>query len=583
MTSRAQVIRNGLICTLVFAACFWISWPVAQMGFDDDWSYIRTAQLFAQTGHFQYGWTSAMLGWQIPWGALFIHLFGFSFMAVKLSTLPLACASVFLFYLILIRFGIDERNAVAGTLTLCLSPLFLPFAASFMTDVPSLFVILLCLYCCQRAIAAPSDANAIGWLCFATASNILGGTVRQIVWLGALVIVPGTAWFLRKRRGMLLASFLLWPATIASILYFMHWFAAQPYVVVDSFIHTAHPVYAALLYMLGAILCLLLILFPVIIAWLPRIRTVRNTSLLALASILMFVVFFQLIANWTLPWIPHTLMSEFSVGAGAEAGADRGPFIFPTWACLFFSVFIASASLMLAATLRAQLRTERKFSQPLVQSPMFWLLGPYSVSYCVLLVVHACQEGGIFDRYLLCLMPFAIIPLIRLYELRVAPRLPAITAVTVAMFALLAIAGTHDWFAWQRARLSAIAELRSAGVPRTHIQGGYEYDGWTQLETAGYINDPRIVIPPGAYHPNGHLPKVPTSCQFYFVSQTPSIHPDYSVAFVQPMPCLVPSKYSPIRYRAWLPPFQRTIYIQRFPVPAPDAAASPDARIAQSR
>ena len=36
----------------------------------DDLSYLRTAFLFAQTGHFVYnGWTTAMLGAQIVWAA----------------------------------------------------------------------------------------------------------------------------------------------------------------------------------------------------------------------------------------------------------------------------------------------------------------------------------------------------------------------------------------------------------------------------------------------------------------------------------------------------------------------------------
>jgi hypothetical protein len=583
MTERNRVMRNALVCSFIFAACFWISWPVAQMGFDDDWSYIRTAQLFAQTGQFHYGWTSAMLGWQVPWGALFIRLFGFSFMAVKLSTLPLACASVFLFYLILIRFGANEHNAAFGTLTLGLSPLFLPLAASYMSDVPSLLVILVCLYCCQRAIAARTDAAAVGWLCFATASNVLGGTVRQIVWLGALVIVPGTAWYLRKRRGMLLAAPILWVVTIGAILYLMHWFAAQPYVVVDPLINTAHPVLTALLYMCGAFLCLLLIVFPVMAAWLPRIRAVRGASLLAMASILAVVLLVQVAGNWTLPWIPRSLISEFSVAAGAQPGVDRGRFIFPTWACLLFSVLVAVAFLALAATIRTHFRSEGKFPQSIFQRPTFWLLGPYFFSYCALLVLHACQEGGIFDRYLLGLMPFAIIPLIRLYQARIAPGLPPISFAMLAFYALLAITGTHDWFAWQRARLAAIAELRATGLPRIHIQGGYEYDGWTELEAAGYINDARIRIPPGAYHPNDHAPNVPKACQFYFVDKTPMIRPDYTVAFVRPMPCLIASKYPPVEYRAWLPPFQRTVYIQQFPASATEPAQTPGDRIAKAR
>jgi hypothetical protein len=33
----------------------------------------------------------------------------------------------------------------------------------------------------------------------------------------------------------------------------------------------------------------------------------------------------------------------------------------------------------------------------------------------------------------------------------------------------------------------------------------------------------------------------------------------------EPMTCLAPSKYPPVTYRTWLPPFPRMIYIQQAP------------------
>ena len=203
MSRQWRSQRNGLICACIVAACVLLTYPVAEMGFQDDWSYIRTALEFARTGHFVYnGWATAMLGWIIPWSALFIKVFGFSFTLVRLSMLPVTMACVYLFHANLVRFGIRERNAVLGALTLGLSPIFLPMAASYMTDVAGLFVIVLCLYLCQRAVVAQSDRAVVLWLCCAAASNVVGGTVRQISWLGALVMVPSTAWLLRSRRGV---------------------------------------------------------------------------------------------------------------------------------------------------------------------------------------------------------------------------------------------------------------------------------------------------------------------------------------------------------------------------------------------
>src|SRR6185503_12459313 len=90
---------EGLLCGVFVVVLICCARPYAEMGFIDDWSYVKTAFEYARTGHFVYnGWATAMLGWQIPWGAVFLKLFGYSFTAARLSMLPIDFASVWLFY-----------------------------------------------------------------------------------------------------------------------------------------------------------------------------------------------------------------------------------------------------------------------------------------------------------------------------------------------------------------------------------------------------------------------------------------------------------------------------------------------------
>lgn len=141
MLMRTERARwwEGQAYGAVVVACILCSLPYAEMGFIDDWSYVKTAFEYARTGHFVYnGWATAMLGWQVPWGALFAKMFGYTFSAVRASMLPVALASVWLFFALLVRFGITRHNAVFGALMLGLSPLFVPLAASYMTDVSGL-------------------------------------------------------------------------------------------------------------------------------------------------------------------------------------------------------------------------------------------------------------------------------------------------------------------------------------------------------------------------------------------------------------------------------------------------------------
>ena len=585
MSERWLVARNGLLCSVIFVACLAIAHPVAQMGFVDDWSYIQSALLLSQTGHFVYnGWSSAMLGWQLLWGALFIKLFGFSFNVVKLSTVPIAAATVFLFHVIQGRFGIHGRNAILGTLTLALSPLFLPLSASYMTDVPGLFTVLLCLYGCQRALVGRTNAAALAWLCAATACSLIGGTARQTSWLGALVIVPCTAWLLRRRRWVVPAAIALWIASLAAVLFCLHWFGRQPYSTTESgFLATAlhHPgreLLSAWPEMLGELLCLLLLVYPILVAWLGEIRRLRAADLAAFGSILLVVALLQREMQWTLPWVPHLILCEFSSPRTTDIGWDYGAFLLPMtvrYALALLVIGTALAGCFGFAMRRRAARSEGSRFPPAAVA----LLVPFTLSYCALIVPRAADFVA-FDRYMLDLMPVAIVFLILIYQQDFQPQLPRSSAVAVALFAVLAVAGTHDWFAWQRARLAAIAELRAAAIPRTAIQGGFEYDGWTQIENRGHINDSRIRIPSGAYDPHPPLPNAPSGCRLDFAPYTPAVQPRYSVAFAGTA-CLDPSPYPPVRFRTWLPPFHGTIEVRAFPaseqrpdtaVPAPAAA-----------
>jgi hypothetical protein len=201
----------AIACALTLPLCALAIRPVVEMGVMDDWSYIRTVQALAHTGHIVYnGWSASILGWQLYLGALFARLFGFTFTAIRLSTLPVAMVTAYLTQRTLVRAGIRDWNATIGTLALVLSPVFLSVTFSFMTDISGLFCIVLCLYACLRALQAKTDKAALAWIRFAAISNALLGTVRQIVWLGFLVMVPSTLWFLGRRAHFLFAGSLLY-------------------------------------------------------------------------------------------------------------------------------------------------------------------------------------------------------------------------------------------------------------------------------------------------------------------------------------------------------------------------------------
>ena len=48
MYKQRRSLCNGLICACIVAAGVLLTYPIAEMGFQDDWSYVRTALEFAR-------------------------------------------------------------------------------------------------------------------------------------------------------------------------------------------------------------------------------------------------------------------------------------------------------------------------------------------------------------------------------------------------------------------------------------------------------------------------------------------------------------------------------------------------------
>jgi hypothetical protein len=560
MAEQAHATRNGLLCSLAFLACALIADPFVQMGYMDDWSYIWSAREFAQTGHFAYVWSSPILGWQLVWGALFIKLFGFSFITVRISALPIAMLTVLLFHAILVRFGITPRNAVIGTLTFALSPLFLPIATSFMTDTPGLCSILLCIYLCQRAVAAQTSKSSVVWLILAAFTNLLSGTVRQTSWLGLLVIVPSTAIFLRNRKGVLLTAGVSWLVGCAFIAACLHWFNLQPgslheHVFHGQFKDPAHPSIYLMLQLLGSALLILLLLYPLIGPWLKQVNHMGKIAWVRVLGITTLLSLLQWKIRWTLPWLFYVVVLDFDNSrTGPVLGKDRLTFPLPIWLRISIGALVIFTALLVVEHVfarRGKISEITKSSGPSHSGDLLWIAGPYALCYALLLIPRGLYNF-ISDRYLLGLLPIIIIAVIKLYQRSVGPRLPLASLVLMLCFAFLAIGSTHDWFAGYRARLIAIHALRSSGIPRAQIQGGFEYDSWTRVEDLHY----------------GYKPlKLPSStteqCATEFAPMGPPVDRKFTVIYADE-PCVAPSRFPPVSYRAWLPPFQRRILVETF-------------------
>ena len=573
--STARVLkRPAIFCALTLAFCTLATYPFVEMAQCDDFSYVWSAKTLAETGHIvYYGWASAMLGWQLALGALFIKLFGFSFTTTYASMLLIAVATAFFLQRTFVLLGLREANASFATLTLVLSPLFIPLSFSFMSDISGLFAIVLTLYFCLRAFQSPVPSQATAWLITAIVSNAILGTARQTGWLGLIVIVPSTCWLLRRRRLPLFLIAGIWSLCMVFVFACLHWFSGKMYSTVESFepvrFDPNHLFNAATL-----AICVLLeaafFLSPILIAYiLPFVRNNKRLMYMAFAGVIIFCTYILIRPGsyWAGVILAPALNTpgNYVTSRGLLDLPEIGlrPVVLQPIARVVITVICYFAAFAFAVVLftrnrRLPVRPSDGHLSKISFRQMLIILGPFTLAYCTFLAFRVFS-GFVFDRYLLPLFMVLAVVAVRFYQERVSPRLPGMAYAALVLFAAYGVAATHDMFSENRARLAAIEDFRKAGLPRTDFFGGFPYDGWTQIEARGYVDSDGIRTPTGVSHYTKARSKF-QPCGYWHAKYYSSIRPDYVLSYDN-FTCGDPqNRFAPIPYHLWLPPFSGEIY-----------------------
>jgi hypothetical protein len=582
----------AVLCAITFMLCEAVSRPYAEMGVCDDWSYIRTAQLLAQTGHIHYnGWATAMIGWQLYPAALFLKLFGLSFTAARLSTFLIAVLTTFLMQRTFVRAGVNEQNAAMGTLAIVLTPLYMALSVTFMTDVQGLFAVVICLYGCLRALQAHSSSAAAVWVCFAALANAVFGSSRQIAWLGVLVMVPCTLWLLRRDRRTLVAGGVATLAGWAFIALSLHWFEQQPYAVPEHLVLKATSRYQ-LGYMarelFGVVLEIPFLLLPIVAAYLILLRRRKSRqfwtafAVCGLGYAVAAVVFAIKIDPNSV--IEPTLGDWVSPSAryGILVLGKQGPVVLGQTTRILLTAVSTLATLCAIAFLweirRRIVREEvdhvdqvdhQAEAPNLTPGSVSWnqvllLVTPFAAAYFALLIPRSANQ--LYDRYLLPLVFLSGLGLIRAFQNFVQPHLPAVTTVLVGLVAIYSIGATHDMFAFYRARVVLAKEVAAAGVQPSTFDGGFEYNGWIEVLQGGYLNDEKIANPPNSYIPMD--PYRGLSCNGRVKmdernNELPHFFPRYGLSF-SPDACAGQTPLAPVNYFRWLGLRSASLYVVNY-------------------
>ena len=558
--------RNALLCVVLVAAALILAWPFANIGYGDDVAYAHLAQTLGRTGHLVYnGWESAFLISHAYWGALLIRLFGFSFVCLRMSTIPFALGAVGLCYSLVRRAGLDPRKAVFVTLLFGLCPVYLPVAVSFMTDVPAIFFMFASLYSFARAEESTGERKSYGWMALGAAMGFIGGTGRQVVWLVPVIVLPYLAWARREQRAFRISAEAAWVIVLVGVKLTTSWFNHQLYTIFQPSVFSelilvikdplATVNVAARLFMMLVLLTLPAAIPLILRSSAETWRGPRGRKILV--ATLLMIVFVAVAIHpslASLPWISSTLNWQ---GINGDAPLPDRPIVLirPIRAVVAISVYVAVC--ILVAEVWNVRRLARSVSRTLLEtSSRDFMLGSMSlviVIYFALLVVRA-SEFDIFDRYLLPVVPWAATVLLLWFErdnLNASGMMRWAAPVAWTLLGILAsygIASTQDYWALAEARVIATRRLEAAGVARNAIDAGFEYNTWTELMNSGRLNSRWVRNPPGSYNPN--------------FSQTPSVVPEYRLEYLL-TPETSSSEFGSVPYVSALPPFHKQVRIDR--------------------
>ena len=203
-------------------------------------------------------------------------------------------------------------------------------------------------------------------------------------------------------------------------------------------------------------------------------------------------------------------------------------------------------------------------------SPVLVLWSVFVAAYMPLVVlrVFVPDSYGIFDRYLLPVMPLATIGILTAYQRLGRKRAAGRTAMgfTRVAFRLWNRPDTRLFLAAAGHGSRSRAIWKGWGSSGARLwPGSNTIAGPTYPRPIDY-NDPRIVNPPGAYQPR--LTPLGFKTIYAMWPLTPVVNPDYVVVLGR-HPDLFDTDVPPYPYACWLSPFHREIAVQ---VTKPDLA-----------
>jgi len=480
---------------VVVIACGWVALatitnPIAEVILNDDGAYAYSVTSVLEAGSFKLSvWGSANLFSQVYWGALFCLPFGFSYTALRLSTLTIALAALLALYGLLREAGAGSTTALFGVLILALNPLFFELSFTFMTDVPFLGFTLVAVYLLVRGVKRQSRMELVLGLLAASAALLTRQTGLALFFALSLIYLMKNELNMRNAIRAAAPSFLGLSVQFS----YQTWlkmtgritatFGNTAMAVLDvgsmsmlhATKHVASGVVFALLYV--GLFMLPLMLF---VGYGPLRDLCRQQRWIAIStSVMLFTAgAVPLLHHHRMPFLPNVL---YDIGLGPVMVRHDAPHGLPSLGPVFWTavtvISILTAALVLQILISAVLLLVRTRGQN--QELLLMLLATGVIYFVPIPFVPQ-----LYDRYLLLFVPLTTVVSFMMCRRGNTLSLgwTALGVLCLLTCGAFSIAATHDYLAWNRPRWRALRTLTvTRHIRPEQIDGGYEFYSFYRL------------------------------------------------------------------------------------------------------
>jgi len=498
MKPGAELMRSCLVAAGFTAVVVLID-PRGDFPLNDDWNFALAAWNFSETGVVRLArFTGMSLRLQVLWGAGWTRLFGESFEVLRASTLILSLVCLIVFDRFAGKVGIRGPARWIVTGSLLFHPIFLWSSFTFMTQIPFLTLAILAVVFFHRGLSAHRST----WIAAGIAATIAAAFIRQT----AIALLVAPAVVLLSMRASLDRRWLRWVGLLAAAFTalaavylftpYLHGHPAEREIHTGMWAGSAAAATTRLLWNVvhHAVLNLefaAVFMLPLAILVVPRTMPSRTWILAAMVA---GMVFLAVTAWWVgsgdafpfrakgqvlnnLALGPLTLRDTFVMGY-------RYPRHLPYPAQAAMSYLAAVLAAMLFGHLADQWR-RRENETPEHRATVRLLIASAAAATLVLAV-----SPVYFDRY--SLDSLWGLPILIGITAPLQPRWRS-SATLLAALAIGSMLGVSEYLDWNRARWDAFARLRTAGVPLSRMDGGYEINQYL----VGGFEGPKQLSKPG--------------------------------------------------------------------------------------